>query len=89
MAVDERARHRLYLKLEEVLGPDEAGVLMAHLPPSGYGDLATREDLRLGLEGLKYELRADMERLTRRLIMWTSSMILATGGLAFAAGRFA
>jgi hypothetical protein len=61
---------------------------MAHLPPSGYRDLATREDLRLGLEGLKYELRADMEKLTRRLIMWTSSMILATGGLAFAAGRF-
>jgi hypothetical protein len=88
MTVDERARHRLYRKLEQVLGSEEAGVLMAHLPPAGYGDLATKEDLRVGLEGVKYELRADMERLTRRLIMWTSSVILAAVGLAFAAGRF-
>jgi hypothetical protein len=88
MAVDERAGHRLYLKLEEVLGPDEAGILMSHLPPTGYSELATKHDLRSGLEGLRHDLHADMERLTRRLIMWTSSMILATGGLAFAAGRF-
>jgi hypothetical protein len=61
---------------------------MAHLPPAGYGDLATKEDLRVGLESVKYELRADMERLARRVIMWTSSMVLAAAALAFAAGRF-
>ncbi len=92
MPVDERGRHRLYLKLEEVLGGEEAGTLMNHLPPAGLADLATRKDL----EGLKYELKAEiaglrteMESLARRLIMWTSSMVLATGGLAFAAARFA
>jgi hypothetical protein len=32
---------------------------------------------------------AYMERLTRRLILWTSSMILLAGVLGFLAGRFA
>jgi hypothetical protein len=45
MSVDERARHRLYLKLEEVLGTEEAGTLMGQVPPTGYADLATRADL--------------------------------------------
>jgi hypothetical protein len=45
MAIDERARHQLYLKLEEVLGPEEAGILMEHLPPVGWGDVVTKRDL--------------------------------------------
>jgi hypothetical protein len=46
--------------------------------------VATKQDL----EVLRHQLHADMERLARRIIMWTSSMVLATGALAFAAGRF-
>jgi hypothetical protein len=102
MPVDERARHQLYRKLEEVLGGEEAGTLMDHLPPAGFADLATKEDLLLTKAELKAEmgnlrreltaeiagLRAEMESLARRLIMWTSTMVLATGGLSFAAGRF-
>jgi hypothetical protein len=88
MWVDEGARHRLYLRLEEVLGSEEAGVLMAHLPPAGYAELVTKDDLDGGLDSLGNQLRAEMERMARRLIMWTSGMVLATGGLAFAAGRF-
>jgi copper chaperone CopZ len=34
-------------------------------------------------------LRAEMERLARRQVVWTSSMVLAGVGLAFAAGRLA
>lgn len=102
MTVDERARHRLYLKLEKVLGADDAGTLMGHLPPAGFADLATRKDLdslegRLSaqMEILKQEfkgevksLKAETESLARRLIMWTSSMVLAAAAMAFAAGRF-
>jgi hypothetical protein len=45
MAIDERARHELHRRLEEVLGPDEAATLMSHLPPVGWADVATKHDL--------------------------------------------
>ena len=45
MAVDERARHQLYNRVVEVLGEEEAGILMAHLPPGGYPNFATKQDL--------------------------------------------
>lgn len=45
MAIDERARHELHRKLDEVLGPQEAATLMAHLPPVGWADVATKDDL--------------------------------------------
>jgi hypothetical protein len=96
MPVDERARHQLFRKLEEVLGGEEAGTLMDHLPPAGFADLVTKDDLRLGLDSLDPRLtaqveglRAQMESLARRIIMWTSSMVLLAAALAFAAGRFA
>jgi hypothetical protein len=45
MAIGERARHELHRKLEEILGADEAATLMAHLPPIGWADVATKHDL--------------------------------------------
>jgi hypothetical protein len=125
MPVDERARHRLYLRLEGVLGSEEAGTLMNQLPPAGFDQLATKADvaalrnatkadvaaLRADLEAhrsatkadmdalrgeligrmdvLEHRLTARMERFGRQLVMWGSSMVLATGAFAFAAGRFA
>lgn len=43
--IDERARHELYLAVEEVLGTQRADTLMALLPPVGWADVATKEDL--------------------------------------------
>ena len=45
MAIDERSRHQMYRRLEEVLGPEEAATLMEHLPPVGWADVATKRDL--------------------------------------------
>ncbi len=45
MAVDERSRHELYRRLEEVLGPEAATTLIEHLPPVGWADVATKHDL--------------------------------------------
>ena len=45
MAIDERARHQLYLRLEEHLGAEAATTLMEHLPPVGWADVATKRDL--------------------------------------------
>jgi hypothetical protein len=88
MPVDERSRHQLYRKLDEVMGREEATTLMELLPPTGWGDVATKQDMHEQIEALRRELHGDMESLARRVIMWTSSMVLATAALAFAAGRF-
>ena len=45
MVLDERSRHELYLRLQEVLGPEAATTLMEHLPPVGWADVATKRDL--------------------------------------------
>jgi hypothetical protein len=62
MAIDERARHELHRKLEEVLGAEEAATLMAHLPPVGWADVATKRDLIL----LKQDLAQFEERMNLR-----------------------
>jgi hypothetical protein len=109
MAIDEGSRHRLYEKLDQLLGSEEATTLMSLLPPVGWADVATKQDLtilRAGFdalradfnalrktnrsehEALRHEVVAAIERSSRRVIMWTTSMALTTGGLAFIAGRF-
>ena len=45
MALDERARHELFLRLEQVLGPERAETLMEMMPPVGWADVATKRDL--------------------------------------------
>jgi broad-specificity NMP kinase len=57
-------------------------------PPVRWADVATKQDLLQEVQALRNELHADMERLARRVIMWTSTMMVALAALAFAAGRF-
>jgi hypothetical protein len=45
MALDERARHELFRRLEQVLGAESAETLMELLPPVGWADVATKRDL--------------------------------------------
>jgi len=45
MVIGERARHELFVKLEQILGREEATTLMEHLPPIGWADVATKRDL--------------------------------------------
>jgi hypothetical protein len=88
MAVDEQARHRLYDRLQAVLGPEEATILMEHLPPVGWADVATKRDLEALAERLRLEhaaLRLEHEALGQRLLatfraemnQQTRTMILA------------
>ena len=62
MVVDERSRHELYRRLEEVLGPDAATTLIEHLPPVGWADVATRHDLA----GLEQRMDLRFERVEER-----------------------
>ena len=102
MAVDERARHRLFLKVEEELGAEAAQTMMELLPPVGWADVATKDDLRQLEEriGLRFEARLETLRgdflttmidqkhtLFRNLVVLCSSLVLSVAGLAFAAAR--
>jgi hypothetical protein len=58
MVLDERARHELFLRLEELLGPERAATLMEMMPPVGWADVATKRDLDALEErmGYRFEL---------------------------------
>lgn len=95
MAIDERSRHRMYERLQEVLGEEEAATLMEHLPPVGWADVVTKRDLDLRLEALEQKLlamfRDELNRQTRTMIhamiFSTSAAVLTVGSLAVAAVR--
>ena len=57
MALDERARHELFLRLEEALGPESAETLMEMLPPVGWADVATKRDLDAVEERMRSPVR--------------------------------
>ena len=63
MAITEKSRHELYRRLEEILGPEQATTLMEHLPPVGWADVATKDDLR----SLETRLDARIDRLDGRI----------------------
>ena len=94
MALDERARHHLYQRLEEQLGPEAASTLMEHLPPVGWADVATKRDLdhlssdieRMG-DQLRGEFYKAMTESTRTILFANLGTALAVTTLAFAAAR--
>ena len=96
MAVDEGARHRLFDRLEEILGPEEARILMEHLPPVGWADVATKADisaLRAGTKAdidtlraeLTADLRAEIIKQTRTVVFTTMGAMVSLGALLLGA----
>lgn len=82
MSVDEAARHRLFNKAVEVLGEEEAETLMAHLPPGGWPNLATKQDL---LE-LERRMTVSLKSHTLRTILLANlAMAGVFAGIAFTA----
>jgi hypothetical protein len=65
MVLDERARHELFLRLEEVLGPESAETLMEMMPPVGWADVATKRDL----DALEERMNLRFELVDRRFEM--------------------
>jgi hypothetical protein len=89
MAVSERDRHRFYETARAKLGEAEADYLMEMLPPVGWADVATKQDLHqleARVEVLGKELRAEMRALSARLIMANLASMMGLAGLLLAAG---
>lgn len=67
MAVTQESRYRMHQRLDEVLGAEPAATLMEHLPPTGWADLATKQDVAHATELLSQRMDALDERLTVRM----------------------
>ena len=76
MALDERARHELFLRLEQVLGPDSAETLMEMMPPVGWADVATRRDL----DGLEERMNLRFELVDQRFDALEHKLVAAFRG---------
>ncbi|HVF74132.1 MAG TPA: hypothetical protein VM938_03720 [Acidimicrobiales bacterium] len=56
MAITEQSRKQLYDGLEQVLDKEQATTLMEHLPPVGWADVATKQDLTGAIQGVRVEI---------------------------------
>ncbi len=88
MSVTEFERHQLYSWFEEHMGEDRATTMMNLLPPTGWGDVATRRDLHLleaGLDAKIDTLEARLDaKIEARLGEFRSEMMRTLGTWLFA-----
>ena len=87
MGIDERTRHQLFLRLESVLGAEEATTLMEHLPPVGWADVATKQDLEILEARLMAGFREELNKQIRGFMLMSSGLAVGVGGLVLAAVR--
>ena len=95
MEHDEAVRHRLYNELGDLLSPESTSELMRLLPPVGWTDVATRQDLQQEINGVRQELhalenaiRADLHREINVLTFRLLAGMFSLAGLTWAAVTF-
>ena len=91
MATDERARVALYERLDETLGRGAADTLMGYLPPVGWADVATKQDLAIlesrmdarfaQVDARFFEMEARFERAIRLQTATLFTGLVASVGL--------
>jgi wobble nucleotide-excising tRNase len=67
MAMTETQRTTLYNQLAGALGPEAATSLMQQLPPSGWDQVATKDDVKASEKLLQRELKASEKMLVGEL----------------------
>jgi hypothetical protein len=75
MAVTEKQRHDLFTKIEQTLGTEHAATMMELLPPVGWADVATKQDIdALRREmATKSDLNDALHGLRRDMATWLFS----------------
>ena len=97
MSVSEIERRQLHKEVEKIMSDDSAAVLMRLLPPVGWNDFATKQDLetlgkfmQLGFNNSLLEMRNDMssEFVSLRKEMYTEfAAVRSEMNIEFAAVR--
>lgn len=90
MAITEQDRIKLYHHFEEQMGQELATKMMDSLPPAGWGDIATKQDieaLRLAtkeeFEHTRTVFKLEIETVTHRLgATMERALHLQTGAIA-------
>jgi hypothetical protein len=94
----EIGRHRLYEKIKDEWGEEQAAELMSYLPPVGWADVATRNDLTALATTIDAEfdskidgLRADLHRELGNQLRWIvgttlTAMVVLTALFAIVVG---
>lgn len=96
MAITEESRHRLYQRLGEVLGEEQATTLMEHLPPVGWADVATKRDLdvlrtelRLEFAAFREEMRVELHKSLQRMTVGMFASMISFAGILVGASHLA
>jgi hypothetical protein len=67
MAIDERQRHELSQQLEATIGEASAETLMSMLPPVGWADVATKQDVAVLERVLTMKVESEVNRLEAKM----------------------
>ncbi|MBA2750673.1 MAG: hypothetical protein H0U41_00320 [Actinobacteria bacterium] len=67
MVLSDQQRHGLHGRLEEVLGREHAAALMTQIPPTGWADMATKQDLVLLGERLDTRIDAKIDGVEAKI----------------------
>lgn len=73
MAIDEARRHELHETARRVLGAEAGDTLMELLPPVGWADVATKQDL----ETLVIRVQNMILASEHRILFWMFTTVLA------------
>lgn len=87
MSVSEFQRHEVSEWMEERMGPEKAAIMMELLPPVGWGDIATKADLRTEIGSLRAEMHAAHSELLLKLFFGMVATNATLVGLVFAVIR--
>lgn len=76
MSSVEPARHALYSRLEDVLGPEHAETLMTHLPTHRSGEVATKADI----DRLEHRIDSRFQAFDHRLDQMQRTLVVSIVG---------
>jgi hypothetical protein len=83
--MDERTRHELHQRLDELLGVELAVALMSSLPPRSWDDVATKRDLAESELRIETKLERGLREQTRTLVFAMLGANATFGALVLAA----